>query len=127
MKLIDSIKAVATGQRRKHITQPLHRVELFSDKAPEWQSKCAREYTITVTLGASEWIAEEAIEGSGGKVIDYAIDRMKDAIVHKVYGELAYELKDLRDDIYYNDRFSESEYYNSLVERLNKIIEKITL
>jgi hypothetical protein len=80
-----------------------------------------------VTLGASEWIAEEAIEGSGGKVIDYAIDRMRDAIVHKVYGELAYELKDLRDDIYYNNRFSESEHYISLVQRLDVIIAKITL
>lgn len=126
MKLIDSIKAVATGQRR-HIDTPLHKVKFIADKAPDWQAKCAREYTITVTLGASEWIAEEAIEGSGGKVIDYAIDRMKDAIVHKVYGELAYELKDLRDDIYYNNRFSESEHYISLVQRLDVIIAKITL
>lgn len=126
MKLIDSIKAVATGNRR-HIDTPLHRVKFIADKAPEWQAKCAREYTITVTLGASEWIAEDVIEGSGGKVIDYAIDRMKEAIVHKVYGELAYELKDLRDDIYYHSQFEQFEQYHALVERLNKIIAKITL
>jgi len=126
MKLIDSIKAVATGQRR-HINTPLHKVKFIADKAPDFHGKYARKYTITVTLGATEWIAEDEIDHSGGKVIDYAIDRMKDAIAHKVYGELAYELKDLRDDIYHNNRSSESEYYSSLVERLNKIIEKITL
>lgn len=126
MKLIDSIKAVATGQRR-HIDTPLHKVKFIADKAPEWQAKCAREYTITVTLGASEWIAEDAIEDSGGKVIDYAIDRMKEAIVHKVYGELAYELKDLRDDIRYHSQFGQIEHYKSLVERLDSIIAKIIL
>ena len=126
MKLIDGIKAVATGHR-SHIEEPLYKIKLIGDKEPDWQAKFAREYVIMITLGASEWIAEEAINASGGKVIDYAVERMRHAIVDKVYGELSYELINLRNDLRYHYGHKTSDHLNPIIEKLDEIIEKITL
>jgi hypothetical protein len=123
MKLVDSIKAVATGNRQL-ITEPLYKIKLETDKIPtDCTVKFAREYSITVTLGANQWIAEDLIKSSEGKVIEYEIEKMKYMIAEEVYGELRRDLLNLqmvmRNQLDYYD--------NPCRQKLVEIIEKITL
>lgn len=126
MKLVDNIKAVETGNRRRLIVEPLHTVKLNYDKAkaPDtFNPQFAREYAITVTLGAAEWIAEDLIRASDGEVIEYAIQRMKYAIVEELYGELRRDLFDLQ-----REMRNELNYYDSpSLKKLVKIVEKISI
>lgn len=123
MKLVDSIKAVETGNRQL-ITEPLYKIKLETDKIPtDCTVKFAREYSITVTLGANQWIAEDLIRSSEGEVIEYAIQKMKYMIVEKVYGELRRDLLDLQMEMR-----NELNYYDSSsLKKLVQIVEKITL
>lgn len=123
MKLIDNIKAVETGNRRI-IDEPLHKIKLSYDKAPDtYNPQFAKEYAITVTLGANQWISEDLIKASDGQVIEYAVQHMKYAIVEHVYGELRRDLMDLQMEMR-----RELNYYDSpSLKKLVKILEKITL
>lgn len=122
MRLIDGIKAVKTGNMRA-IGEPLHYIKLTSTPSMVYYPQFAREYAITVTLGANRWIAEDIIKASGGEVIDLAIREMKLAIVEHVYGELRRDLLDLHMDIR-----NEVNYYDSpSLKKLVQIIEKISL
>lgn len=123
MKLVENIRAVETGKRRI-IEEPLHKIKLDYDKAPDpYNPEFAKEYAITVTLGANEWIAEDLIRSSDGEVINYAIQRMKYAIVEELYGELRRDLLDLQ-----REMRNELNYYDSpSLKKLVTIVEKITL
>lgn len=123
MRVLDSIKAVDTGQRRA-IIQPLHSISLSTDSAPHrYQATFAREYSITVVLGANQWIAEELIQASGGEVVTQAITRIKRAIADELYGELRRDLLDLSRLMYNELNCYDSESTAKLV----KIMEKISL
>lgn len=122
MRLIDGIKAVETGNMRG-VGEPLHYIKLTSTPSMEYYPQFAREYSITVTLGANQWIAEDVVKASGGEVINEAIRHMKYAIVEHVYGELRRDLLDLQMDIR-----NEVNYYDSpSLKKLVRIIEKISL
>jgi hypothetical protein len=86
MKLIENLKAVETGNRR-HIVEPLHSIKLTFDKDPiAFAPRFAKEYAIIVTIGANEWIAEDLIQASDGKVIKHAVEDMKHAIIEHADG-----------------------------------------
>jgi hypothetical protein len=123
MKIIESIKAIDTRNRR-HIAEPLHTFKLTLDSDPIYSpTRFAREYAITATLGANQWIADELIRESGGAVIDQAVHHMKAAVVENLYGELRRDLINL--SYYLRDELN---YYDSAsLQKLLKIIEKITL
>lgn len=123
MKLIDNIKAIETGNRR-HIVEPLHTIKLTFDRdTTDYMPKFAKEYAITVTLGANEWIAEDLIKASDGQVIENAVQHMKYAIVEHVYGELRRDLMDLQMEMR-----RELNYYDSpSLKKLVQIVEKITI
>jgi len=123
MELLDNIRAVNTGQR-KHISSPLFSVSMIADSEPTlYAGDYARQYNISVTLGANQWIAEEAIQASGGAVVTQAVEHMKAAVANLVYGEIRADLHrlahTLRNEVAYRD--SES------LTALNAIIEKISL
>jgi hypothetical protein len=121
MKLIDGIKAIATGQVR-HIDEPLYKINLTVDESYS-KINFAREYAITVKLGANQFIAEDLIAQSGGEVITHAVNHMKRAVAELVYGELRRDLFDLQMEMR-----NELNYYDSnSLKKLVKIMEKISL
>jgi hypothetical protein len=122
MKLIESIRAVETGNRRP-IEEPLYKITFTGDSPSSLNFNYAREYAITVTLGANQWIAEEIIKQSGVQVIEHAVDEMKWSIVEVVYGELRRDLLDLHMNLR-----NELKYYDSpSLKKLTQIVEKISL
>lgn len=122
MKLIDNIKAIATGNLR-YIAEPFHKITWKAEPVDPILTRFAREYAITVTLGANEWIAEDLIKASDGQVIENAIQWMKVAIVEELYGELRRDLMDLQMEMR-----NELNYYDSpSLKKLVKIVEKISL
>ena len=122
MKLVEHIKAVETGNRRP-IEEPLYKIALTVDSPPTYEFNYAREYAITVKLGANQWIAEDLIKQSGVQVIEHAVDEMKHAIVEAVYGELRRDLMDLHRELR-----NELNYYDSpSIKKLVKIVEKISI
>lgn len=122
MKLVKHIKAVETGNRRP-IEEPLYKITFTADSPSSAHFNYAREYAITVTLGANQWIAEDLIKQAGVHVIEQAVNEMKHAIVEVVYGELRRDLMDL-----HREMRNELNYYDSKsIKKLVKIVEKITL
>jgi len=122
MKLVEHIRAVETGNRRP-IEEPLYKITFSADSPSSLKFNYAREYAITVTLGANQWIAEEIIQQSGVQVIEHAVDEMKHAIVEVVYGELRRDLLDLRMEL----RRELNHYDSPSLKKLVKIVEKISL
>ncbi len=123
MQLLDNIRAVNTGQR-KAISSPLFSISMIADSEPTaYAGDYARQYNISVTLGANQWIAEEAIQRSGGAVVIEAVEHMKAAVANLVYGEIRADLiclsRTLRNEVAYRDS-------ESLTE-LNAIIEKVSI
>ena len=123
MELLDNIRAVNTGHR-KHISSPLFSISMISDSEPTFNAgNYSRQYNISVTLGANQWIAEEAIQRSSGVVVTQAVEHMKAAVADLIYGELRADLHrlahTLRNEVAYRDS-------ESLTE-LNAIIEKVSL
>lgn len=125
MKLVEHIKAVETGNRRP-IQEPLYKIALSVDSPSPLQFNYAREYRITVTLGANQFIAEDLIQQSRGKVVEYAVDEMKHAIVEVVYGELKRDLLELRMKMRYESNHA-YDYQSPTIAQLDKIIEKISI
>lgn len=123
MRLIDNLKAVETHNRR-YIAEPLHKINLTLEREPVSSPiRFAKEYAITVTIGANQWIAEDLVRSSEGQVVVNAVQHMKRAIVEHVYGELRRDLFDLQMEMR-----NEMNYYDShSLQKLVKIIEKITL
>lgn len=123
MELLDNIRAVNTGHR-KHISSPLFSISMIADSEPTFYvGNYSRQYAITVTLGANQWIAEEVIQRSSGAVVTQAVECMKRAVADLIYGELRADLHrlahTLRNEVAYRDS-------ESLTE-LNAIIEKVSL
>lgn len=122
MKLVENLKAIDTGKRR-HITEPFYSFDYKSESAGIAFDNYAREYSIILTLGASQWIAEDVIRQSGGKVIEHAVDKIKHQILEAVYGEFHRDLGELRWELR-----NELSYRDSVaLQKLEKIMEKITL
>lgn len=123
MKLVENLRAVETGNRRI-IEEPLHKINLTLEREPVSSPiRFAKEYAITVTIGANQWIAEDLVRSSEGQVVVNAVQHMKRAIVEHVYGELRRDLFDLQMEMR-----NEMNYYDShSLQKLVKIIEKITL
>jgi hypothetical protein len=121
MKVLDNVKAVATGNRR-YIDQPLHSISYCIDSA-QYHTAFAKEYSITITLGASQWIAEDIIVASKGAVVNEAISAIKRAIVEELYGELRRDLLNLHMQLR-----NELNYYDSdSLKTLVSIIESVSL
>jgi len=122
MKLVDNIRAVATGNRQ-HIMEPLHTIKYTADAADIAGINFAREYSIHVTIGTNQWIDEELVRKSDGKAIEHAVEHMKHAILEHVYGEIYRDLRELqflmRNELSYRE--------SSSTKKLQEIMEKITL
>ena len=122
MKLVDNLKAVATGNRQ-YIMEPLHTIDYKCESVETVLHNYAREYSIVVTVGTNQWIDEELVRKSGGKVIDHAVENMKHNILDHVYGEIYRDLRELqflmRNELSYRESAS--------TKKLEEIMEKITL
>jgi hypothetical protein len=122
MKLVENLKAVATGNRQ-YIMEPLHAIKYTSQAADIYSVNFAREYSIVVTLGANQWIDEDLIRTSDGQVINRAVEDMKHAILEHVYGEIYRDLRDLQFELRNELSYRES----PTMKKLEEIMEKITL
>ena len=124
MKLVKALKAVATGNRQ-YIADPLHTISYRAESTPEtiYPVKFAKEYSIVVTIGTSQWIDEEMIISSDGMIIEHAVENMKHVIFNHVYGEIYRDLIDLKFEMRNELRYRES----ASIKKLEQIMEKITL
>ena len=123
MKFLEHLKAVETGNRQI-VLEPLYAIRY--DATPpdtDYAPRFAKEYSITVRLGASQYIEEDLIKFSDGKVIEYAIEDMKRAIAEQLYGELRRDLQKLQFQM--RNEFGYRE--NPSTNMINQIIEKVTL
>lgn len=123
MKFLEHLKAVETGNKQI-VLEPLYAIRY--DVTPtdaDYAPRFAKEYSITVRLGANQYIEEDLIKASGGKVIEYAVEEMKYAIVEQLYGELRRDLQKLQ--LQMRNEFGYRE--TSSINMLNQIIEKVTL
>lgn len=122
MKLVENIRAVETGNRRI-IEESLHTISYNTTPSSEYEIKYAREYSIVVKIGANQWIEEDHIKASDGRVIDYAVEDMKHAILEHVYGEIYRDLREL----HLLMRREQSYRETPSMKKLEEIIGKITL
>jgi hypothetical protein len=122
MKLVDNIRAVETGNRRI-IEEPLHTISYSTIPNAEYEIKYAKEYSIVVKIGANQWIEEDLVRASGGKVINLAVEEMKHAIIDHVYGEIHRDLRELGLLMRREQSYRESDS----TKKLQEIMEKITL
>lgn len=122
MKLLENLRAVQTGKRRI-VEEPLHTIQYNTEPSTEYEIKYAREYSILVKIGANQWIEEDLIRSSGGRVVDHAVEEMKHAILEHVYGEIYRDLRELsllmRREQSYRDTPS--------MKKLEEIMRKIQL
>lgn len=122
MKLIENIRAVATGNLRI-IVDPLHTVSYNAKSSSEYERRYAKEYSIAVKIGANQWIDEDLITSSDGRVIQHALEEMKHAILENVYGEIYRDLIELnllmRRELNYQETPS--------MKKLKEIMNEITL
>lgn len=122
MKLVENLRAVETGNRRI-VEEPLHTIRFDATPNLEYEIKHAKEYSIVVKIGANQWIEEELIRSSGGRVIDHAVEDMKRAILEHIYGEIDRDLREL----YLLMRREQSYRETSSLTKLEEIMGKITL
>lgn len=121
MKFLEHLKAVDTGSKQI-IVEPLYAIRYDSD--PDvFIPRFAKEYSITVRLGANQWIDEDLVKSSDGKVIKYAVEEMKHAIAEQLYGELRRDLQKLHFRMRNEFGYRESTSFDMLTQ----IIEKVTL
>lgn len=122
MKLVENLRAVETGNRRI-IEEPLHTISYNSVPNAEYEIKYAKEYSIVVKIGANQWIEEDLVTASGGKVINLAVEEMKHAIIDHVYGEIERDLRELRIFMRREQSYRET----PSMTKLEEIMEKIKL
>ena len=123
MKFLEHLKAVETGNRQI-VLEPLYAIRYDVTPTDEdFAPRFAKEYSITVRLGASQYIEEDLIKSSDDKVIEYAVEEMKHAITEQLYGELRRDLQKLhfqmRNEFGYRETAS--------INMLTQIIEKVSL
>lgn len=122
MKLVDNLKALDTGNRRS-VQESLHTIKYSSDVFADHRPGFEKRYSITITLGADQWIDEELVRSSRGEVIQHAVKAMKRAILEHVYGEIYRDLRELERELRNEGGYRESPSIN----KLHEIIERITL
>lgn len=122
MKLVENLRAVETGNRRI-IEEPLHTINYNTIPNAEYEIKYAKEYSIVVKIGANQWIEEDLVRSSDGRVIDLAVEEMKYSIIDHVYGEIYRDLRELTMLIRREQSYRES----ASIKKLEQIMEKITL
>lgn len=123
MKFLEQLKAFETGNKQI-VLEPLYAIRY--DVTPpdtDYAPRFAKEYSITVRLGASQYIEEDLVKASDGKVIEYAIEEMKHAIAEQLYGELRRDLQKLQFQM--RNEFGHRE--NPSMNMLTQIIEKVSL
>jgi hypothetical protein len=122
MKLVENLRAVETGNRRI-IEEFLHTIRYDTTPSTEYEIKYAKQYSILVKIGANQWIEEDLVRASDGKVIEHAVENMKHAILEHVYGEIYRDLRELgilmRNELSYRETPS--------MTKLEEIMRKITL
>jgi hypothetical protein len=123
MKFLEHLKTVETGNKQI-IVEPLYAIRYdVTPNDTDYAPRFAKEYSITVKLGANQWIEEDLIKASDGKVVEYAVEEMKNAIAEQLYGELRRDLQELhfqmRNEYGYRDTKSN--------DMLVKIIEGLTI
>jgi hypothetical protein len=122
MKLVENLRAIETGNRCI-VEDSLHTISYNTMPSSEYEIKYAKEYSIIVKIGANQWIEEDIIRTSGGRVIDHALEDMKHAIVEHIYGEINRDLREL----YFLMRREQSYRENPSMKKLEEIMGKITL
>lgn len=122
MKLVENLRAVQTGKRRI-VEEPLHTIQYNTEPSTEYEIKYAREYSILVKIGANQWIEEDLIRSSGGRVVEHAVEDMKHAILEHIYGEIYRDLREL----YFLMRREQSYRDTSSMKKLEEIMSKIKL
>ena len=122
MRLINNLRAVETGNRRI-IEEPLHTISYNTVPNAEYEIKYAKEYSIVVKIGANQWIEEQLVRDSGGRVIDLAVEDMKHAIIDHVYGEIYRDLRELTILMRREQSYRET----PSMTKLEEIMEKIKL
>lgn len=122
MKLVENLRAVETGNHRI-IEDFLHTINYNTIPSTEYEIKYAKEYSIVVKIGANQWIEEDLVRASDGRVIDYAVEEMKHAILEHVYGEIDRDLREL----YLLMRREQSYRETPSMMKLKEIMRKITL
>jgi hypothetical protein len=122
MKFLEHLKAVETGNRQI-VLEPLYGIRYVSEVDGDYAPRFAKEYSITVRLGASQYIKEDVIKASDGRVIEYAVEEMKHAIMEELYGELRKDLQKLHFQMRTEFGYRESPSTDMLV----KILEKVAL
>jgi hypothetical protein len=122
MKLVDNLKALDTGNRRS-VQEPLHTIKYTSDVFADHRPGFEKRYSITITLGADQWIDEQLVSSSHGEVIQHAVKAMKHSILEHVYGEIHRDLRDLQRELRNENGYRES----ASIKKLAEIIKKISL
>lgn len=122
MKLVENLRAVETGNRRI-IEDLLHTISYNATPNAEYEIKYAKEYSIVVKIGANQWIEEDLVRASDGRVIDHAVEEMKHAILEHVYGEIHRDLRELRLLMRREQSYRET----PSMTKLEEIMEKIKL
>jgi hypothetical protein len=124
MKFLEHLKAVDTGNKQI-ILEPLYAIRY--DTTPpsdrDYIPRFAREFSITVRLGASQYIEEDLIKASDGQVVELAVEEMRHAIAEKLYGDLRRDLQKLHSQMRNEFGYRESPSNDMLVQ----IIDKVTL
>lgn len=121
MKFLEHLKAIETGNKQI-IVEPLYAIRYDSD--PDvFVPRFAKEYSITVRLGANRWIDEDLVKASDGKVVAIAVEDMKHAIAEQLYGQLRRDLQELHFQMRIEYGYRDTKSNNMLV----KIIEGLTL
>lgn len=122
MKLVENLRAVETGNRRI-IEEPLHTIIYNTPPSTEYEIKYAKEYSIVVKIGANQWIEEDLIRSSDGRVIEHVVEEMKHAILEHVYGEIHRDLRELSLLMRREQSYRET----PSMKKLEEIMGKITL
>lgn len=123
MKFLEHLKAVETGNKQI-VLEPLYAIRYdITPTDTDFAPRFAKEYAITVRLGASQYIEEDLVKASDGKVVELAVAEMKHAIAEQLYGELRRDLQKLQFQMRNEFGYRETESINMLTQ----IIEKVTL
>lgn len=120
MKLVENLRAIETGNRRI-IEEPLHTISYNTVPNAEYEIKYAKEYSIVVKIGANQWIEEDLVRTSDGRVIDHALEEMKHAIIDHVYGEIERDLRELVILLRREQSYRETPSMTKLEEIMEKI------
>ena len=127
-QLLDNIRAVAPDNIKVVDTPyallgPLIEIEYTP---ANHKTRMDSEYSITVTLGAKEWVEEELIKLTDGLILDQAVNRMKRNICELVYGKIRSDLLELHKELRREFR-KQISYASPSLDLLENIIKEVSL